>query len=127
MLIPFVLQESIPEYINLLSFLNPEGSVISSSSNGDFTDTGDILATLKEKFARHVAFERKADSSKFLEYWVPSCISQPQLEMYCSILLSKSSVLRSEMETDSVGALHDIYLSLKKVYFKKKIWPHDNK
>jgi hypothetical protein len=114
-LLSFPLKESIPEYINLLSFLNPEGSVISSSSNGDFTDTGDILATLKEKFARHVAFERKADSSKFLEYWVPARLSRVQLEMYCYTLLSNSPALRSHSRTDSVGALRDILVSLRKV------------
>uniref|UniRef100_A0A0D3GBS0 Chromo domain-containing protein n=1 Tax=Oryza barthii TaxID=65489 RepID=A0A0D3GBS0_9ORYZ len=113
-LLSFPLKESIPEYINLLSFLNPEGSVISSSSNGDFTDTGDILATLKEKFARHVAFERKADSSKFLEYWVPARLSRVQLEMYCYTLLSNSPALRSHSRTDSVGALRDILVSLRK-------------
>uniref|UniRef100_A0A0E0L6Q3 Chromo domain-containing protein n=1 Tax=Oryza punctata TaxID=4537 RepID=A0A0E0L6Q3_ORYPU len=106
------LKDSIPEYINLLSFLNPEGSVISSSSNGDFTDTGGILAMLKEKFARHVAFERKADSSKFLEYWVPARLSRVQLEMYCYTLLSNSPALRSHSRTDSVGALRDILVSL---------------
>lgn len=113
-LLSFPLKESIPEYINLLSFLNPEGSVISSSSNGDFTDTGDILATLKEKFARHVAYERKADSSKFLEYWVPARLSRVQLEMYCYTLLSNSPALRSHSRTDSVGALRDILVSLRK-------------
>jgi hypothetical protein len=108
--------------MNLLAFLNSEDKGYS-----DYVNADDALVMSKARFTHHIAYERKTDSSKFLEYWVPSCISQPQLEMYCSILLSKSSVLRSEMETDSVGALHDIYLSLKKVYFKKKIWPHDNK
>ncbi|KAF0911649.1 hypothetical protein E2562_011655 [Oryza meyeriana var. granulata] len=108
------LKESIPEYINLLSFLNPEENDILSSSNGDFTDTGGVLAVLKEKFARHVAFERKADFSKFLEYWVPARLSQVQLEMYCYTLLSNSPALRSHSRTDSVGVLRDILVSLRK-------------
>ncbi|KAG8094190.1 hypothetical protein GUJ93_ZPchr0012g19846 [Zizania palustris] len=108
------LKESIPEYINLLSFLNPEGNDISSSSNGDSTDTGGVLAMLKAKFAHHIAFERKADSLKFLEYWVPVRLSQVQLEMYCYTLLSNSPALRSHSRTDSVGVLRDILVSLRK-------------
>uniref|UniRef100_A0A0D9WKR2 Chromo domain-containing protein n=1 Tax=Leersia perrieri TaxID=77586 RepID=A0A0D9WKR2_9ORYZ len=108
------LKESIPEYINVLSFLNPEGDVISSSSNGHSIDTVGDLATLKEKFARHVAFERKADSPKFLEYWVPARLSRVQLEMYCSTLLSNSPALRSHSRTDNVGVLRDILVSLRK-------------
>ncbi|KAL5225839.1 hypothetical protein ABZP36_012478 [Zizania latifolia] len=108
------LKESIPEYINLLSFLNPEGNDISSSSNGDSTDTGGVLSMLKAKFAHHIAFERKADSLKFLEYWVPVRLSQVQLEMYCYTLLSNSPALRSHSRTDSVGVLRDILVSLRK-------------
>uniref|UniRef100_I1NWH3 PHD-type domain-containing protein n=1 Tax=Oryza glaberrima TaxID=4538 RepID=I1NWH3_ORYGL len=103
------IKDNVPEYMNLLAFLNSEDKGYS-----DYVNADDALVMSKARFTHHIAYERKTDSSKFLEYWVPSCISQPQLEMYCSILLSKSSVLRSEMETDSVGALHDIYLSLKK-------------
>uniref|UniRef100_J3MAH4 Helicase protein MOM1 n=1 Tax=Oryza brachyantha TaxID=4533 RepID=J3MAH4_ORYBR len=108
------LKESIPEYVNLLTFLNPEGNDILCSSNGDSTDTGGVLAMLKEKFTRHVAFERKADSSKFLEYWVPVRLSRVQLELYCYTLLSNSPALRSHSRTDSVGVLRDILVSLRK-------------
>ena len=109
------LQENIPEYINLLSFLNPEENGTFSVSNGVSFDTAGTLAVLKAKLARYVAFERKADSSKLLEYWVPAHLSPVQLEMYCYTLLSNSPALRSHSKTDSVGALRNILVSLRKV------------
>lgn len=113
----FILQESIAEHINLLSFLNPEENGTLSVSNGVSFDTAGTLAVLKAKLARYVAFERKADSSKLLEYWVPARLSPVQLEMYCYILLSNSPALRSHSKTDSVGALRNILISLRKVCF----------
>ncbi|KAF8775853.1 hypothetical protein HU200_004246 [Digitaria exilis] len=108
------LKENIPEYINLLSFLNPEENGTLSVSNGVYFDTAGTLAVLKAKLARFVAFERKADSSKLLEYWVPALLSPVQLEMYCYTLLSNSPALRSHSKTDSVGALRNILISLRK-------------
>ncbi|VAI81937.1 unnamed protein product [Triticum turgidum subsp. durum] len=66
------------------------------------------------EFALHTAMGRKADSSKFVEYWVPACLSRVQLEMYCYTLLSNSPALRSHSKTDSVGALRNILVSLRK-------------
>ncbi|KAL5199924.1 hypothetical protein ABZP36_021127 [Zizania latifolia] len=103
------IKDNLPEYTNLLAFLNPAEKDYSNCVGAD-----DALATLKARFTHHIAYERKADSSNFLEYWIPSYISQEQLEVYCNILISKSSVLQSQMKTDSVGTLHDICLSLKK-------------
>lgn len=108
------LKENIPEYINLLSFLNPEENGIFSVSNGVSFDTAGTLGVLKAKLARYVAFERKADSSKLLEYWVPAHLSPVQLEMYCYTLLSNSPALRSHSKTDNVGALRNILVSLRK-------------
>ncbi|KAL6846925.1 hypothetical protein ACP4OV_022778 [Aristida adscensionis] len=108
------LKENINEYINLLSFLHAEENDIPTISYGDSSDSGPTLAVLKEKLAHDVAFERKADSSKFLEYWVPAHLSTVQLEMYCSLLLSNSPALRSHSKTDSVGVLRDILVSLRK-------------
>ncbi|RLM55318.1 hypothetical protein C2845_PM10G00980 [Panicum miliaceum] len=108
------LKENIPEYINLLSFLNPEENGTFSVSNGVSFDTAGTLAVLKAKLARYVAFERKADSSKLLEYWVPAYLSPVQLELYCYTLLSNSPALRSHSKTDSVGALRNILVSLRK-------------
>lgn len=114
----YVLQENIPEYINLLSFLSTEENDILSDSNGYSGDTAGTLSALKAKLARYIAFERKADSSIFSEYWVPARLSQVQLEMYCYILLSNSPALRSHSKTDSVGALRNILVSLRKVCFQ---------
>lgn len=85
--------------------------------NSGYVDTADALEMLKRRFAHHIAYERKADSSKFLEHWVPAYISQVQLGVYCSILLSNSSVLQSKKKANSVEALRDILLSLSEVSF----------
>ncbi|CAM0950224.1 unnamed protein product [Alopecurus aequalis] len=109
------LKENILDYINLLSFLNSEGNDISNISNVDLSiNTPGTIAMLKSKLTLHVAFERKGDSSKFVEYWVPARLSRVQLEIYCHTLLSKSPALQSHSKTDSVGALRDILVSLRK-------------
>ncbi|KAL6629309.1 hypothetical protein ACP70R_029074 [Stipagrostis hirtigluma subsp. patula] len=100
------LQDNLLEYKSLLAFLNSE-----EEDNGDYVDD-DALAMLKARLTRHVAYERKAGSSKFLEHWVPANLSQVQLKLYCSILLANSTTLQSQIATDSVGALRDIMLCL---------------
>jgi hypothetical protein len=79
----------------------------------------DALAMLRKQFTRHIAYERKAGSSNFLEYWVPAYLSQVQLELYTSMLLENSSILQSQRASDSVGALHDIVMCLSKVCCQK--------
>ncbi|KAM3347174.1 hypothetical protein ACQJBY_021257 [Aegilops geniculata] len=101
--------EDIPEYMNMLAFLKS-----GQKDTSGYVDTADALEMLKRRFAHHIAYERKADSSKFLEHWVPAYISQVQLGVYCSILLSNSSVLQSKKKANSVEALRDILLSLSK-------------
>ncbi|XP_058103445.1 uncharacterized protein LOC131247018, partial [Magnolia sinica] len=102
------LKDNIPEYINLLSFLDSESNGIDDDSSmiGPSDDIG-ILAGLKERLAQYIAYERKLDS-KFIEYWVPVQLSDVQLEQYCATLLSNSCSLRSCAKTDHVGALRDI-------------------
>ena len=63
----------------------------------------------------HGEMARKADSSKFVEYWVPARLSRVQLEMYCYTLLSNSPALQSNHKTDSVGALRNMLVFLRKV------------
>ncbi|KAM3259842.1 hypothetical protein ACQJBY_051248 [Aegilops geniculata] len=82
----------------------------SSSPAMDATDPTDDCS----EFALHVAMGQKADSSKFVEYWVPARLSRVQLEVYCYTLLSNSPALRSHSKTDSVGALRNILVSLRK-------------
>ncbi|VAH73146.1 unnamed protein product [Triticum turgidum subsp. durum] len=101
--------EDIPEYMDMLAFLKS-----GQKDNSGYVDTADALEMLKRRFAHHIAYERKEDSSKFLEHWVPAYISQVQLGVYCSILLSNSSVLQSRKKANSVEALRDILLSLSK-------------
>ena len=108
-----ILQDNLPEYVKLLGFLSS-----GEQENGDCVDTADALVMSEVNFKRHIAYERRADSSKILEHWVPAYISQLQLEIYCSILLSNSSVLQSTVKSDS--SLCDIIMSLSKVCFANK-------
>jgi hypothetical protein len=96
--------------MKLLGFLNS-----GEQENGSCVDTADALVMSKVNFKSHIAYERRADSSKISEHWVPAYISQLQLEMYCSILLSNSSILQSKMKSD--GSLCGIIMSLSKVCF----------
>ena len=86
-----ILQDNLPEYMKLLGFLDSR-----EQENGNCVDTADALVMAKVNFKSHIAYECRPDSSKILEYWVPAYISQLQLEIYCSILLSNSSVLQSK-------------------------------
>ncbi|TVU33687.1 hypothetical protein EJB05_25520, partial [Eragrostis curvula] len=99
-------KDNLLEYKNLVAFLNSK-----EDDNGDHADNN-ALVILKARFKCHIAYERKADSSNYLEYWVPTYLSQVQLQLYSSILLSNSSVLQSQVATDSVGALGRIVLCL---------------
>ena len=108
-----ILQDNLLEYENLLAFLNSE-----QKDNGAYVDA-DALAVLRARFTRHIAYERKAGSSNFLEYWVPAYLSQVQLELYSSMLRANSSILQSQTATDSAGALRDIVMCLWKVCFQK--------
>lgn len=99
--------------MKVLAFLNP-----GEQEDGNCVDTAEALMISEANFKSHIAYERQAGSSKILEHWVPAYISQLQQQIYCSILLSNSSVLQSQMESDN--ALHDIIMSLSKVCFANK-------
>nr|CAB3448534.1 unnamed protein product [Digitaria exilis] len=99
------LKDNIVEYKSLLAFLHSPQDI------RDYTDA-DALAILRTRFKRHIAYERKACSSKFLEYWVPAYLSHAQLKQYSSLLLANSSILQSQTATDNVKALQDIVMSL---------------
>jgi hypothetical protein len=105
----FFLQDNLLDYNNLVAFLKSD-----EEDNGDPVDDSS-LAILKTRFTHHVAYERKGDSSNFMEYWVPTYLSKVQLQLYGSILLTNSSVLQSQVATDSVGALGAIIPCLWKV------------
>ena len=107
------MQDDLPEYVKLLGFLTS-----GEQENGNCVDTSDAFAMWEVRFKRHIAYERQADSSKLLEHWVPAYISLSQLEIYCFILLSNSSLLQSTMKSD--GFHRGILMSLSKVCFANK-------
>nr|XP_029117149.1 uncharacterized protein LOC105033425 isoform X2 [Elaeis guineensis] len=109
------LKDSLAEYINLLLFLDSGGKEnCISNLKFDHNDHAGTLAILKERLARYYAYERKPDSSKFIEYWVPVQFSNVQLEQYCFTLISNSIALRSCSKIDHVGALRDVLISTRK-------------
>ncbi|CAM0955492.1 unnamed protein product [Alopecurus aequalis] len=107
LLVSSPVKDNLPEYVKLLGFLGSE-----EQEDGRCIDTADALVMSEVNFKRHIAYERRADSSTILEHWVPAYISQLQLEIYCSILVSNSSVLQSQMKSDS--SPRDIIMSLSK-------------
>ncbi|XP_078153736.1 uncharacterized protein LOC144548893 isoform X4 [Carex rostrata] len=103
------LRDNLSEYVNMLSYLDPNHDI----SNNNLSKS-DMLAHYKEKLGHHLAYERKEETSKVMEYWVPARFSKVQLELYCSTLLSNSFALRSSSKNDQVGALRDMLISLRK-------------
>ncbi|XP_078169539.1 uncharacterized protein LOC144563960 [Carex rostrata] len=103
------LRDNLSEYVNMLSYLDPNHGISNSSLS-----KSDMLAHCKEKLGHHLAYERKDETSKVMEYWVPARFSKVQLESYCSTLLSNSFALRSSSKNDQVGALRDMLFSLRK-------------
>ncbi|XP_017231860.1 uncharacterized protein LOC108206162 isoform X1 [Daucus carota subsp. sativus] len=106
------LKDNVAEYLNLLSLLESTND----SRNIDVLNAESInnLCKLRERLSRYVACEDKSSSSKFVEFWVPSILSNAQLEQYCDTLLSNSLSLCSYSKTDPVGALRNIVLSTRK-------------
>ncbi|RWR81523.1 helicase protein MOM1-like protein isoform X1 [Cinnamomum micranthum f. kanehirae] len=109
-----LIKDYIHEYQNLLSFLEFGDGVHSSNLKNDSNENTDALPMLKERLARYIAYERKSDSSKFVEHWVPVWLSNVQLEKYCATLLSNSSSLYSCTKSDLVGALREMLISTRK-------------
>ncbi|KAK4351467.1 hypothetical protein RND71_030780 [Anisodus tanguticus] len=68
----------------------------------------------KPESSKVTAPSSKSESSKFVEYWVPVQISDVQLEQYCATLLTNSNALQTFSKSDPVGALRDIFLSVRK-------------
>uniref|UniRef100_A0A5B7AM86 Putative helicase protein MOM1 isoform X1 n=1 Tax=Davidia involucrata TaxID=16924 RepID=A0A5B7AM86_DAVIN len=106
------IKESIAEHLNLLSLLDSLGDL--DTNDGSKTESNDNLAKLKKRLSQFIAYDCKADFSRFVEYWVPVQISNVQLEQYCATLLSNSLTLCSTSKNDLVGALRDILISTRK-------------
>lgn len=107
----WVLQDSVTDYLHLLSFLNCCGDV--EKIDKLETDSNDNLGELKKWLSQYTVGEL---NSKFIEFWVPSQISNVQLEQYCYTLLSNSLYLCLCAKTDTVGALRDMLLATRKVW-----------
>jgi len=106
-------QEDRSDYIKLLSFL--ESAHHGSSITPIETSFNASISNLKSQLEKYVVFKCKSGSTRFVEYWVPACLSHLQLEQYCSILLSNLMLLCSGQKTDSVDALHELIISTRKV------------
>ncbi|KAJ7981020.1 helicase protein MOM1-like [Quillaja saponaria] len=106
------LKDSVAEYINMLALLDSDGD--KSKFDGLISNCNDNIAQLKDKFSRYIAHGCKADTSRFVEYWVPVAISNVQLDQYCATLLSNALALRSSSKNDPVGALRDVLISTRK-------------
>ncbi|GAB2285063.1 hypothetical protein Dimus_019519 [Dionaea muscipula] len=98
-----------PDYINILSLLNPGGDADTLEDTN--ADTNHTISMLKESLSRCTLSGCKPQPSRFAEYWVPVHLSNLQLEQYSSILLSNSTSLRSCLKNDLVGALREILVS----------------
>ncbi|KAL8089858.1 hypothetical protein AgCh_039353 [Apium graveolens] len=105
-------KDNVPEYLSLLSMLETCGD--STNTDELKAESIDNLCKLRGRLSLYAACEGKSSSSKFLEFWVPSIISNAQLEQYCDTLLSNSISLCSNSRTDPIGALRDIVFSTRK-------------
>ncbi|WOH03884.1 hypothetical protein DCAR_0623285 [Daucus carota subsp. sativus] len=101
------LKDDVTEYVNLLSLLDSCGIDVSNAESSD-------TSKFKERLSQYIASECKSNSPRFVEFWVPSIISNVQLEQYCDTLLSKSMCLCLNSKTDPVGALRQtVFLTRK--------------
>ncbi|KAL8115543.1 hypothetical protein AgCh_022154 [Apium graveolens] len=102
------LKDNVTDYINLLSLLDSCGNDVRQG------ESSDNLCKFKERLSQYIACEGKSTSLKFVEFWVPSMVSNVQLEQYCDTLLSNSMSLCLNSKTDPVGALRDTVFSTRK-------------
>ncbi|XP_047165267.1 uncharacterized protein LOC124834569 isoform X4 [Vigna umbellata] len=100
------------DYIKLLSFLKSahHGPSIARME----TSFSASISNLKSQLEKYVVFKCKSGSTRFVEYWVPACLSHLQLEQYCSMLLSNLILLCSGQKSDTLGALHELIISTRK-------------
>ncbi|PPD69326.1 hypothetical protein GOBAR_DD33794 [Gossypium barbadense] len=81
------LKDNVAEYLNLFSLLDSQSG--SNGSESLLTDSSDDIDTLKERLAKYVVYERKLESSRFLEYWVPCCDHPYTVDQSLQLLLTK--------------------------------------
>lgn len=108
-------QEDQADYIKLLSLLKSGQHGSSIAQVETYFSASSTISNLKSQLEKYVVFKCKSGSTRFVEYWVPACLSHLQLEQYCSMLLSNLMLLCSGQKSDSVDALHDLIISIRKV------------
>ncbi|KAE9585450.1 hypothetical protein Lal_00018220 [Lupinus albus] len=96
------------DFIKLLSFLKSGHHGLDVPPVETFFSAS--ISDLKRELEKYVVFR----STRFVEYWVPAPLSSLQLEQYCSMLLSHSTLLCSGQKSDNVDALHDLIISTRK-------------
>ncbi|KAL9244340.1 hypothetical protein vseg_018127 [Gypsophila vaccaria] len=99
-------KDTIAEYANILSLLEPTGT--SNNCCAIMDALNEDINVLKKRFCSFIV------SPRFEEYWVPVAMSLVQLEQYCSFMLSNSAVLRLCSKSDPMGSLHDVLISMQK-------------
>ncbi|XP_051120425.1 helicase protein MOM1-like isoform X2 [Andrographis paniculata] len=100
------------DYLRILSLLESQGDF--EKVRGLKNETNDNISKLRDRLSNFIAYGSTAQVSKFLEFWVPVEISKFQMEQYCANLLLNSTLLQSCSRNDSVGALRDVLLTVRK-------------
>ncbi|KAL5135335.1 Helicase protein MOM1 [Glycine soja] len=108
------IKEDQADYIKLLSLLKSGQHGSSIAQVETYFSASSTISNLKSQLEKYVVFKCKSGSTRFVEYWVPACLSHLQLEQYCSMLLSNLMLLCSGQKSDSVDALHDLIISIRK-------------
>ncbi|XP_057455298.1 helicase protein MOM1-like isoform X2 [Lotus japonicus] len=108
---PSATEENIVGNINIPALLDSQSN---NEKYGLNPNSDDSAFQLKDRLSSDIASRCKSDSCRFVEYWVPVQISDVQLEQYCAILLKNAEILRSSSKVDSVGAIRDILISIRK-------------
>ncbi|CAL0326796.1 unnamed protein product [Lupinus luteus] len=107
-LVSGLIKDDRADFIKLLSFLKSGHHGLDVPPAETFLSAS--ISDLKRQLEKYVAFR----STRFVEYWVPAPLSSLQLEQYCSMLLSHSTLLCSGQKSDNVDALHDLIISTRK-------------
>ncbi|KAL9253219.1 Helicase protein MOM1-like protein [Drosera capensis] len=103
--------EVTPESLNKLSLFTSSGNAeVGAEAGVGMKDTTSIV---KDSLSEHSLSGSKPESSSFVEYWVPVQVSNVQLELYCSFLLSNLRALNSTLKLKN-GLMHEVLISILK-------------
>ncbi|GAB2242830.1 hypothetical protein Droror1_Dr00019605 [Drosera rotundifolia] len=103
--------EVTPESLNKLSSITSGSNAeVEAEAGVDMKDTTSIV---KDSLSEYSLSGSKPESSSFVEYWVPVQVSNVQLELYCSFLLSNLTALSSTLKSKN-GLVHEVLISILK-------------